>query len=109
ATARPEGGTGPQAYSAAPPDFGRLPSPYPGPVLTGLAQHWSMYATVTLATPGPILTSLSPNSAAAGGAAFTLTVNGSNFVAGAVVQWNGAARTTTFGAAARRVGEVAES
>jgi Domain of unknown function (DUF1929)/Glyoxal oxidase N-terminus/Kelch motif len=44
----------------------------------------------------PSLTSLSPNSATAGGPAFTLTVNGSNFVSGSVVQWNGAARTTTF-------------
>ena len=49
-------------------------------------------ATVT----PPTVTSLSPNSATAGGAAFTLTVNGSNFVSGATVRWNGAARTTTF-------------
>ena len=27
---------------------------------------------------------------------FTLTVNGSNFVSGAVVRWNGVPRTTTF-------------
>ena len=44
----------------------------------------------------PTLTSLSPSSAVAGGPAFTLTVNGSNFVSGAVVRWNGANRTTTF-------------
>ena len=44
----------------------------------------------------PTLTSLSPSSAAAGGPAFTLTVNGSNFVSGSVVRWNGANRTTTF-------------
>ena len=44
----------------------------------------------------PTLTTLSPNSAAAGGPAFTLTVNGSNFVNGSVVSWNGANRTTTF-------------
>ena len=44
----------------------------------------------------PTITSLSPASATAGGAAFTLTVNGTNFAVGAVVQWNGASRTTTF-------------
>ena len=44
----------------------------------------------------PTLTTLSPSSAAAGGPAFTLTVNGSNFVNGSVVSWNGANRTTTF-------------
>ena len=51
---------------------------------------------VTSTSGGPALTSLSPNSAPAGGPAFTLTVNGSGFVSGSVVQWNGAARTTTF-------------
>ena len=45
---------------------------------------------------GPTLTSLSPSSAAAGGQAFTLTVNGSNFVSGSVVRWNGVDRTTNF-------------
>src|SRR5207302_6457970 len=45
---------------------------------------------------GPILTTLTPNSATAGGPAFTLTVDGSNFVSGATLLWNGAARTTTF-------------
>lgn len=44
----------------------------------------------------PSLTSISPNSATAGGPAFTLTANGSNFVSGASVRWNGANRTTTF-------------
>ena len=51
--------------------------------------------------PVPTLTSLTPSSAAAGGAGFTLTVNGTNFVSGAVVQWNGTARTTTFVSATR--------
>lgn len=47
--------------------------------------------------PGPSLTSLQPNSATAGGLAFTLTVNGANFVNGAsVVRWNGANHTTSF-------------
>ena len=46
--------------------------------------------------PAPTVTGLSPSSATAGGAAFTLTVNGSNFVSGAKVRWNGADRTTAF-------------
>jgi hypothetical protein len=46
--------------------------------------------------PAPALSSISPNGATAGGPAFTLTVNGSNFVSGAAVRWNGAARSTTF-------------
>jgi hypothetical protein len=46
--------------------------------------------------PVPTTTSLSPTSAIAGGSAFTLTVNGANFVAGSVVNWNGSSRTTTY-------------
>ena len=50
---------------------------------------------------GPTLSSLSPSSATAGGAAFTLTVNGSNFVAGSTVRWNDVARPTTYVSAAQ--------
>src|SRR5207302_7862880 len=46
--------------------------------------------------PAPVIASVLPNAATAGGAAFTLTVNGSNFVSGSSAQWNGSARTTTF-------------
>ncbi len=46
--------------------------------------------------PVPVVGGLAPNSATAGGPAFTLTVNGSNFIPASVVQWNGAARPTTF-------------
>lgn len=43
----------------------------------------------------PRITGASPSTATAGGAAFTLTVNGSNFLVGATVQWNGEDRATT--------------
>jgi len=43
-----------------------------------------------------IATPLVPNTATAGSAAFTLTVNGSGFVSQSVVYWNSTARTTTF-------------
>jgi trimeric autotransporter adhesin len=46
--------------------------------------------------PVPTLSGISPASAAAGSAAFTLTASGSNFVPTSVVQWNGSARPTTF-------------
>ena len=46
--------------------------------------------------PTPVITSLSPSSTTVGGSGFTLTINGSSFVAGAVVQWNGSDRATTF-------------
>ena len=46
--------------------------------------------------PTPSIESLNPQGAAAADPAFTLKVFGSNFVAGATVQWNGANRATTF-------------
>ena len=52
--------------------------------------------TFTINNPAPTATSLSPTSATAGGAAFTLTVNGIGFVSASVVKFNGAAKSTTF-------------
>ncbi|MGH7186318.1 MAG: IPT/TIG domain-containing protein, partial [Pseudomonadota bacterium] len=46
--------------------------------------------------PVPAISSLSPSSAVAGAAGFTLTVNGASFINGSVVRWNGADRATTF-------------
>src|SRR6266852_647237 len=39
---------------------------------------------------------LVPTTVVPGSAAFTLTVNGTGFVSGSVVNWNGSPRTTTF-------------
>jgi uncharacterized protein (TIGR03437 family) len=50
----------------------------------------------TINNPTPAVTTLNPASALAGSPAFTLTVNGTGFVTGATVQWNGVSRTTTF-------------
>src|SRR5260370_403527 len=52
--------------------------------------------TFTVTSPPPSLANISPSSATAGGPAFTLTANGSNFVNGATVQVNGSNGTTTF-------------
>ncbi|WP_297900951.1 IPT/TIG domain-containing protein [Metallibacterium sp.] len=53
-------------------------------------------ANLTVAYPPPTVSSLSPAAAAMGGAAFTLTVNGSNFQSVSKVQWNGSALTTSY-------------
>ena len=52
--------------------------------------------TFTIDNVAPTLTSVAPATKGEGGATFTLTANGSGFVSGAVVKWNGAALTTTF-------------
>ena len=46
--------------------------------------------------PQPQLASINPSAATEGDPAFTLTVNGSDFIAGSVVRWNGQDRATTF-------------
>src|SRR5712691_8291002 len=53
-------------------------------------------ATFTVNNPVAILNSLSPATVIVGGAAFTLSVNGSNFVSASTVQWNGSNRPTAF-------------
>jgi uncharacterized protein (TIGR03437 family) len=69
--------------------------------------------TPSTPTPPPstaaTIASISPASAAAGGAAFTLTVSGSNFVSGAVVRWNGNALATTFVSATQLTAAVPTS
>jgi len=61
------------------------------------APSTSQPVTQTVAPAGPrTITSLSPNTAAAGSPPFTLTVNGTGFSPGATVQWNPTALVTTF-------------
>ncbi len=49
---------------------------------------------------------LVPSAAAPGGSQFTLTVNGSGFVSGSTVKWNGASLTTTFVSSSRLTATV---
>jgi hypothetical protein len=57
--------------------------------------------------PVPAIVSLSPNSANAGAAAFTLTVNGQNFVSGSSIQWNSNSITTTYVSSAQLQAQIA--
>jgi hypothetical protein len=52
--------------------------------------------TFTVTVPPPSIASLNPSFALAGSGAFTLNVNGTNFLPSSVIQWNGSARTTAF-------------
>jgi hypothetical protein len=56
-------------------------------------------SALDITLPVPAISGISPSSASAGGAAFTLTVNGSNYVSGSaatVVYWNSTALSTTY-------------
>jgi len=55
------------------------------------------------------ISSLDSSSATAGAPAFTLVVNGTNFVSGSKVQWNGSARRTTFVSAIQLTASVSRA
>ncbi len=57
---------------------------------TSMAQPFQVTPVV------PTITSLSPATAAVGGSAYTLTVNGTGFDNSTQVTWNGSARTTNY-------------
>ncbi len=50
----------------------------------------------TINNPVPVVSSISPSTVTAGNPAFTLTVNGSNFVSGSKIKWNGIVRNTVY-------------
>src|SRR5439155_1659926 len=52
--------------------------------------------TFAVNNPLPTTTSISPTNKIVGATAFTLTINGTNFVSTSVVQFAGSNRTTTF-------------
>ena len=62
----------------------------------GMRRHLEPVRRQSAPPPAPTLTAISPNTAAAGGAAFTLTITGTNFVAASTVNFGGAAPATTF-------------
>ena len=63
--------------------------------------------TFTITAPNaPLLSTLSPASTVAGSASFQLSVNGTGFVQGAVVQWNGAPVATSFVSATQLIALV---
>ena len=59
--------------------------------------------------PVPSIASLNPTTVAAGGPAFTLTVNGSGFIQASVVNFNGNAKATTFVSASQLTATIAAS
>ncbi|MCK6545423.1 IPT/TIG domain-containing protein [Myxococcota bacterium] len=67
----------------------------------------SAVRTLAVNNATPVITSLSPSTAQAGASAITLTVNGTSFLNGASISWNGAALTTTFVSATQLTASVA--
>jgi len=89
--------------------FGNDPSSWTAQVIDPDGQASSEFP-FSVQAPLPVITSLSPASATAGGPGFTLSVNGGTFHRGSVVRWNGSDRSTTpvlaAGLSAKRVSVV---
>jgi len=68
-------------------------SPAPG---GGLSNALTFTVTSIVNNPAPTIVTLAPDSAIEGSSAFSLTVQGQDFIASTVVRWNGSDRTTTF-------------
>ena len=66
-----------------------------GLLATGLACGYSKSVTPPSAGTIPTITQLAPDNTNSGGAAFVLTVDGTNFLSNATVNWNGTAQPTT--------------
>jgi hypothetical protein len=66
-------------------------------------------APFTIIAPPPTITSLSPASATAGSAAFTLIVNGDNFTSTTTVSWGSASLATTYVSASQLTAAVPAS
>jgi hypothetical protein len=75
-----------------------------------LACGYSSKAT-TPATAGamPSITQLAPDNMNSGGAAFVLTVNGSDFSTKATINWNGTAQTTSYVSASQLTATISST
>ena len=93
---------GPSAISSrvqkwGPDGLAYLSAQYPQTVAQDIVQlRSSLFYPSPGPNPLPAPTALTPATATAGGSNFVLTVTGSQFVPGAVVQWNGVNRTTQY-------------
>ena len=82
------------ASDVATPNIATVTVVNPGP---GGGESAGVSFTITQVQNGaPVITSFAPTNGAAGGNAFTLTVNGNNFAVNDPVTWNGSVRATTF-------------
>lgn len=73
---------------------------------TSRVQKWLALVVNPAANPVPTITTLTPNSASQGAATMGVTVTGTGFVPGSVVQWNGTSLTTAYVSATQVRGTI---
>jgi hypothetical protein len=69
----------------------------------------NLFLPSTTQNPVPVAVSTNPSTVSSNGPNFVLTVKGSKFVRGAVVNWNGASRTTTWVSSAKLLADIPAS
>lgn len=69
---------------------------FPVTVSNGSGSATSPAVNFQVTAAAPTITSLSPSTSAAGGAAFALTVTGTNYTQDTVIEWDGSPRVTKF-------------
>ncbi|HTQ57942.1 MAG TPA: putative Ig domain-containing protein [Bryobacteraceae bacterium] len=114
ATFQPWGGPAPAPYSGTycwdlSLGAGAALGPWTVQLVTNNVVNFTLPFAVTPTVTTPVITSLTPSSATAGGPGFTLTVNGSSFASGATVDWNGSPLATTFASASQLTASVPAS
>jgi uncharacterized protein (TIGR03437 family) len=70
---------------------------------------WDILVPLASRSPQPSITALSPSGANAGGAAFSLSVTGSNFLSGTKLRWNGLSRSTNIADSSHLVAQISAS
>lgn len=83
---------GTQLSATVPANLITTPGSIPVTVVNGAITSNAVNFVVA---PRPVISSVTPVAATAGGPSFTLTVNGSGFAAGTTVRWNGTSLNTT--------------
>lgn len=67
---------------------------------------WDILVPLAAKSLQPTISSVAPSTANAGGGAFSLSLTGSNFVAGTKLRWNGLTRTTNVVDSTHLVGQI---
>jgi N-acetylneuraminic acid mutarotase len=100
------GGSASLATAALPMGTDSITAVYGGDTNFSGSTSTAVSQVVVAANSVPLTSGITPAFTSAGGAAFTLTVNGSGFISGSTVYWNSSALTTTYGSATQLTAQV---
>jgi sugar lactone lactonase YvrE len=103
------GGMASLATTTLPPGTDSITAVYGGNTNFAGSTSTAVRLVVEVANPVPVISSFSPAYSSAGSPAFTLTVNGSTFLANSTVYWGSAALATTYVSSSQLTAQVTAS